>query len=53
MDNRIKEDKNTLRWDKTSYRSFEANQVRLKMGILAYNLLHLLHEFYVTGEEVK
>ena len=27
--------KNTLRWDKTSCQRFEANQARLKMGILA------------------
>ncbi|MBW2062531.1 MAG: transposase [Deltaproteobacteria bacterium] len=32
--NRIKEGKNILRWDKTSCHKFEANQARLKMGIL-------------------
>jgi hypothetical protein len=32
---------------------FDANQARLKMGLLAYNLLHLLREFYMEGEEVK
>ncbi len=37
MENRIKEGKNTLRWEKTSCQSFEANQARLKMGVLAYN----------------
>jgi len=52
IENRIKEGKNTLRWDKTSCHKFEANQARLKMGLLAYNLLHLLREFYVKGEEV-
>src|SRR5450759_585351 len=29
IENRIKEGKNTLRWDKTSCQRFEANQVRL------------------------
>jgi hypothetical protein len=53
VENRIKEGKNTLRWDKTSCHKFEANQARLKMGLLAYNLLHLLREFYMEGEEVK
>ena len=53
IENRIKEGKNTLRWDKTSCHKFEANQARLKMGLLAYNLLHLLREFYMEGEEVK
>jgi len=32
VENRIKEGKNTLRWDKTSCQRFEANQARLKMG---------------------
>ncbi|MBM4293534.1 MAG: IS1380 family transposase [Deltaproteobacteria bacterium] len=53
VENRIKEGKNTLRWDKTSCQRFEANQARLKMGVLAYNLLHMLRQFYVWGEEVK
>jgi hypothetical protein len=53
VENRIKEGKNTLRWDKTSCHKFDANQARLKMGLLAYNLLHLLREFYMEGEEVK
>jgi hypothetical protein len=51
--NRIKEGKNALRWDKTSYHKFDANQTRLKMGLLAYNLLHLLREFYMEGGELK
>jgi hypothetical protein len=38
VENRTKEGKNTLRWDKTGYQRFEANQARLKMGVLAYNL---------------
>ena len=38
VENRIKEGKNTLRWDKTSCHRFEANQARLLMGVIAYNL---------------
>jgi hypothetical protein len=53
VENRIKEGKNTRRWDKTSCQRFEANQARLKMGILAYNLLHMIRQFYVWGEKVK
>jgi hypothetical protein len=53
VENRLKEGKNTLRWDKTSCQRFEANQARLKMGVLAYNLLHMIRQFYVWGEEVR
>ncbi len=53
VENRIKEGKNTLRWDKISCHRFEANQARLKMGVLAYNLLHMLRQFYVWGEGVR
>ena len=53
VENRIKEGKNTLRWDKTSCQRFGANQARLKMGVLAYNLLHMIRQFYVWGEEVR
>jgi hypothetical protein len=53
IENRIKEGKNTLSWDETSCQRFEANQARLKMGVLAYNLLHMIRQFYVWGEEVK
>ncbi len=53
IENRIKEGKNTLRWDKTSCQRFEANQARLQMGVLAYNLLHMIRQFHVWGEEVK
>jgi len=42
IENRIQEGKNTLRWDKTGCTRFEANEARLKMGALAYNLLHML-----------
>lgn len=50
FENRIKEGKNTLRWDKTSCRRFAANQARLLMGVLAYNLLHMLRQFYLVGK---
>jgi len=53
VENRIKEGKNTLRWDKTSCHRFVANQARLLMGVLAYNLLHMLRQFYLSGEQVK
>lgn len=53
VENRIKEGKNTLRWDKTSCHRFSANQARLLMGVLAYNLLHMLRQFYLVAEEVK
>jgi hypothetical protein len=53
VENRIKEGKNTLRGDKTSCQRFEANQAQLKMGVLAYNLLHMIRQFYVWGEVVK
>lgn len=53
VENRIKEGKNTLRWDKTSCHRFSANEARLLMGVLAYNLLHMIREFYLKGEEVK
>ncbi len=53
IENRIKEGKNTLRWDKTSCHRFESNEARLKMGLLAYNLLHLLRKFYIRGEGVR
>ena len=35
------------RWDKTSSQRFEANQARLQMGVLAYNLLHMIRQFYL------
>jgi hypothetical protein len=53
VENRIKEGKNTLRRDNTSCRRFTANQGRLLMGVLAYNLLHMLRQFYLVDEEVK
>jgi hypothetical protein len=53
VENRIKEGKNTLRWDKTSCHRFTANEARLKMGFLAYNLLHLIRRFYVRNEKAR
>jgi hypothetical protein len=53
VENRIKEGKNTLRWDKTSCHRFPANEARLKMGFLAYNLLHLIRRFYLWGEDAR
>jgi hypothetical protein len=50
LENRIKEGRNTLRCDKTSYRRFESNEARLKMGLLPYNLLPLLRKLYKRGE---
>ena len=52
-ENRIKEGKGTRQRDKTSCRRFEANQARLKMEILVSNLLHMIRQFSVWGEEVK
>jgi len=53
IEDRIKEGKSTLQWDKTSRQRFEANEARLKMGVIAYNLLHMLRQFYIRGEQVK
>jgi hypothetical protein len=53
VENRIKEGKLTLRWDKTSCRRFQANEARLLMGVIAYNLLHLIRRHYMKGEPVR
>ncbi len=53
VENRIKEGKLTLRWDKTSCRKFQANEARLLMGVIAYNLLHLIRRHYMKGEIVR
>ena len=53
IENRIKEGKNTLRWDKTSCHRFAANQARLLVGCLAYNLLHMIRDAAFWGESVK
>jgi len=53
VENRTREGRNTLRWDKTSCHRLGANCARLRMGALAYNLLHMLRQFYVKGEGVR
>jgi hypothetical protein len=53
IENRIKEGKNTLRWDKTSCHRFAANQARLLVGCLAYNLLHLIRDAAFWGEKLR
>jgi hypothetical protein len=53
IENRIKEGKKTLSCDKTSCQRFEANQARLEMGVWAYNLLHMIRQFYLWREEVR
>lgn len=50
---RIRSAKNTLCWDETSCHRFEAKQARLKMGALAYNLLHTTWDFHLKGENFK
>ncbi len=32
---------------------YTANEVRLQMGFLAYNLLHLIRRFYVRSEKAR
>lgn len=53
VENRIKEGKLTLRWDKTSCRRFKANEARLLMGVIAYNLLHAIRKLYLKAEPVR
>ncbi|MGO8668455.1 MAG: transposase [Desulfobaccales bacterium] len=53
IENRVEEGQNTLRWHKTNCQRFEANQFRLRMGVPAYNLLHMIRQFHVWGAEVK
>ncbi len=53
IENRIKEGKNTLRWDKTSCHSFAANKARLFLGAITYNLIQLLRETAFFGERVR
>jgi len=43
--------KPSLAWGQVP--SLRANQAGLLMGVLAYNLLHMLRLFYLVGEEVK
>jgi hypothetical protein len=53
IENRIKEGKNTLRWDKTSCHRFPANQARLLVGCLAYNLLHMIRDTAFWGQSLR
>ena len=53
IENRIKEGKNTLRWDKTSCHRFAANQARLLVGCVAYNLLHMIRDTAFWGQSVR
>jgi hypothetical protein len=50
IENRIKEGKNTLRRDKTSCHRFAANQARVLVGCLAYNLLHMIRDTTFRGQ---
>jgi hypothetical protein len=52
-ENRIRDGKKTLRWEKLSCRRLTDNQARLLIGFLAYKLLHEQGQFYLLGEEVK
>ncbi|HIJ75449.1 MAG TPA: transposase, partial [Deltaproteobacteria bacterium] len=53
IENRIKEGKNTLRWDKAICHRFAANQARLLAGSLAYNLLHMIRDTAFRGQSVR
>ncbi|MGO9021295.1 MAG: transposase [Syntrophobacteraceae bacterium] len=53
IENRIKEGKNILTWDKTSCHRFAANQARLLIGCLAYNLLHMIRDAAFWGQSVR
>jgi hypothetical protein len=49
----LQSSKNTLRWDKTSCHRFEANQARLKTAAVAYDLLHMIRESHLQGEDAQ
>ncbi len=55
IENRIKEGKNTLRWDKTNLagRGIFANQARLLVGCIAYDLLHMIRDAAFRGRSIK
>jgi len=53
IENRIKEWKNTLRWDKKSCHRIAANQARPLVGSLAFNLLHMIRDAAFWGASVK
>ena len=53
IENRIKERKKSLRWDKTSHVCFAANQGRLFAVSLAYDLLHMIRDAGFWGESAR
>jgi len=50
IENRIKEGEITLRRDKPSSTRFAAHEARVKIGVLAYNLVHMLRKLHIRGE---
>jgi hypothetical protein len=53
VENRIKEGKNTLRWDKTSCHRYAANEARLLVGVTGLQPLAHASAILPLGEEVK
>ena len=53
VESRIKEGKNIMSWDKASSHRFSVNEAGLKIDILTYNLLHLMHHYYLWKEETR
>ncbi len=51
VENRIKEGKNTLRWDKTSCHRFPANEARLKMGMRNWVLGKVPHNSDLNNKD--
>jgi len=46
----IKEGKYAIRWTRLSCQSFDANQVRLQLHVLAYNLGNFLRRLALPGK---
>ena len=53
MENHIKEIKNNFYFDKTDSSSFAANQMRMMVSCLAYNLVHLMKTTCLPEREQK
>lgn len=53
MENYIKEIKNGFSFDKTDSSTFVANQVRMMLSCVAYNLIHLMKELAFPEEEKR
>lgn len=53
MENYIKEIKNGFSFDKTDSSTFVANQVRMMMACVAYNLVHLMKEVAFPEKEKR